>query len=139
MHDVTRWITNFRTAEAVVVYIWRGGWSSSGVAHHSWRGNRFEVQPLWLVLLCMMSMLSWSLREQDIGPNIPLSFTSIVLVASVALVGPAGTAVVGVVAQFGDLSRGKVHVRVFNVSHDEHHRSGRWLRLYRGRRQVERR
>ena len=68
------------------------------LAAMGWRShplNRGDV--VALVVLCVMGILSESVRENDVGRRTTLSFTSIVLLSSVALIGPFGAAVVGTV------------------------------------------
>ena len=54
-----------------------------------------DVVPL--AVLCVMGILSESVRGGDVGRSTRLSFTSIVSLSSVALLGPFGAAVVGAV------------------------------------------
>jgi len=68
-----------------------------------------------LVVLCVMGILSESVRESDVGRKTGLSFTSIVLLSSVALVGPFGAAIVGAVTQLLGVNKLRVQVRVFNA------------------------
>ena len=66
-----------------------------------------------LVVLCVMSILSESVRENEVGVRTGLSFTSIVLLSSVALVGPFGAAVVGAATLLA-VNKDRLQVRVFN-------------------------
>src|SRR5665647_763397 len=61
-----------------------------------------------------MGILSESVRERDIGRKTTLSFTSIVLLSSVALVGPFGAAVVGASTVLA-VNKDRLQVRVFNA------------------------
>jgi len=70
-----------------------------------------DVVPL--VVLCVMSILSESVRENEVGRRTALSFTSIVLLSSVALVGPFGAAVVGAATLLA-VNKDRAQVRVFN-------------------------
>jgi putative nucleotidyltransferase with HDIG domain len=65
-----------------------------------------------LVLLCAMGILSETVRENDVGRKTTLSFTSIVLLTSVALIGPFGAAVIGALAQA--IKKQRLEVRIFN-------------------------
>ena len=67
-----------------------------------------------LVVLCLMGILSESVRENNVGRRATLSFTSIVLLSSVALVGPFGAAVVGASTVLA-VNKDRPQVRVFNA------------------------
>ncbi|NMM33795.1 MAG: HD-GYP domain-containing protein [Phycicoccus sp.] len=66
-----------------------------------------------LVVLCLMGIFSESVRENNVGRKATLSFTSIVLLSSVALVGPFGAAVVGASTLLA-VNKDRPQVRVFN-------------------------
>jgi len=68
-----------------------------------------------LVVLCGMGILSESVRENDVGRKTTLSFTSILLLSSVALIGPFGAAVVGAVPHLLGVNKDRLQVRVFNA------------------------
>jgi putative nucleotidyltransferase with HDIG domain len=68
-----------------------------------------------LVVLCVMGILSESVRENDVGRKTTLSFTSIVSLSSVALLGPFGAAVVGAVPHLLGVNKDRAQVRVFNA------------------------
>jgi len=85
------------------------------LAAMGWRShplNRGDV--VALVVLCVMGILSESVRENDVGRRTTLSFTSIVLLSSVALIGPFGAAVVGTVTWLLGVNKDRVQVRTFN-------------------------
>jgi putative nucleotidyltransferase with HDIG domain len=67
-----------------------------------------------LLVLCVLGILSESVRGSDVGPRTALSFTSIVSLSSVALLGPFGAAVVGAVPQLLGVNKDRAQVRVFN-------------------------
>jgi putative nucleotidyltransferase with HDIG domain len=71
-----------------------------------------DVVPL--VVLCVMGILSESVRGSDVGPRTTLSFTSIVSLSSVALIGPFGAAIVGGVPHLLGVNKDRAQVRVFN-------------------------
>ena len=75
--------------------------------------NHGDVVPL--VVLCVMGILSESVRENDVGRKTTLSFTSIVSLSSVALLGPFGAAVVGAVPHLLGVNKDRAQVRVFNA------------------------
>jgi len=72
-----------------------------------------DVVPL--VVLCVMGILSESVRGGDVGRSTRLSFTSIVSLSSVALLGPLGAAVVGAVPHLLGVNKDRAQVRVFNA------------------------
>ncbi|MEO5743178.1 MAG: HD domain-containing phosphohydrolase [Terracoccus sp.] len=51
-----------------------------------------------LVTLCALGILSYNLREPDVGSRVEFSFLSIILLASAAILGPGGAWVVGLVS-----------------------------------------
>ena len=53
---------------------------------------------LSLVTLCALGVLSYNLREPNVGSRVEFSFLSIILLASAAIVGPGGAWVVGLVS-----------------------------------------
>ena len=67
-----------------------------------------------LVVLCGMGILSESVRGNDVGRGTTLSFTSIVLLSSLALLGPFGAAIVGAVPPLLGVNKDRLQVRVFN-------------------------
>jgi hypothetical protein len=69
-----------------------------------------------LGLLCAMGALSWNLREPDVGSRVSFSFLSIILLASAAIVGPFGAAVVGFVSVAVDFRPQPWYLRLFNVA-----------------------
>jgi putative nucleotidyltransferase with HDIG domain len=79
-----------------------------------------RVQPLHrhdvvaLVVLCVMGVVGSSSQERNVGVRVGFSFTSIVLLSSVAILGPFGAAVVGAVSNLLMVSRDAARVRVFN-------------------------
>jgi putative nucleotidyltransferase with HDIG domain len=80
-----------------------------------WRGHPLGAQDVVpLVVLCVMGVLSESVRERNVGRKTTLSFTSIVLLSSVALIGPFGAAVVGAVPHLLTRGKDRLQVRVFN-------------------------
>jgi HD-GYP domain-containing protein (c-di-GMP phosphodiesterase class II) len=81
----------------------------------AWRVAR-PPDLLPLGLLCAMGVLSWNLREPDVGSRISFSFLSIILLASSVIVGPFGAAVVGFVSVAVDFRSQPWYLRLFNVS-----------------------
>jgi putative nucleotidyltransferase with HDIG domain len=85
-----------------------------GLAVLGWRMHPLSGDDIVaLVVLCVMAILSESVRENDVGRRTTLSFTSIVLLSSVALVGPFGAAVVGASTLLA-VNKDRAQVRVFN-------------------------
>ena len=100
---------------AVVIYIAAVAVGASGLAALGWRLHPLhEDDMVALLVLCGMGILGESVRESDVGRKTGLSFTSIVSLTSVALLGPFGAAVVGAVAHLFELNKHPFQVRVFN-------------------------
>jgi hypothetical protein len=51
-----------------------------------------------MAVLCVLSFLSWRSKGERVAERTALSFASIIILASVALLGPLGAAVVGAVS-----------------------------------------
>lgn len=71
---------------------------------------------LMLTVLCALSVLSWPARGKGLAGKTTLSFASILYLASVALVGPLGAALVGAVSPLAGLRQQQPQQRVFNVA-----------------------
>ena len=86
-----------------------------GLAVLGWRMHPLnDDDVVALVVLCVMGILSESVRESDVGRSrTTLSFTSIVSLSSVALLGPFGAAIVGAAILLG-INKDRLQVRVFN-------------------------
>src|SRR6476469_5380804 len=69
-----------------------------------------------LVVLCMLSLLSWRSKGEHVEQRTALSFASILYLASVALLGPLGAALVGAVSPLAGLRQQQPQQRVFNVA-----------------------
>lgn len=69
-----------------------------------------------LLLLCAMGVLSFNLREPDVGSRIGFSFLSIILLASAVIVGPLGAMVVGIVSVAIDLQQESWYQGLFNMA-----------------------
>ena len=101
-------------SHAVPAYIAAVTLLAVGLAVLGWRMHTLNGDDVVaLVVLCVMGILSESVRERDIGRKTTLSFTSIVLLSSVALVGPFGAGVVGASTLLA-VNKDRVQVRVFN-------------------------
>ena len=68
-----------------------------------------------LAVLCVLGVLGSASQERNVGGRIGFSFTSIILLAAVALTGPFGAAVVGAVTHLLVVNKQRVEVRVFNI------------------------
>src|SRR3954468_14318308 len=79
---------------------------------------RSDGSPDWLKLsvLCALSILSFPSRGRGLTGKTTLSYASIIFLASAALVGPLGAAIVGAVSPLGGLKDQPPPKRVFNVS-----------------------
>ena len=103
------------SSHAVTVYITAVVLIAAGLAGLGWAiypMNRGDV--VALLVLCGMGILGESVRGSAVGPRTGLSFTSIVSLSSVALLGPFGAAVVGAVPNLLGVNKDRVQVRVFN-------------------------
>jgi HD-GYP domain-containing protein (c-di-GMP phosphodiesterase class II) len=69
-----------------------------------------------LVLLCLMGVVSFQVREPELGSRISFSFLSIILVASAAIVGVVGAWVVGSVSMLVDRRRARWTATMFNAA-----------------------
>jgi len=67
-----------------------------------------------LLILCGMGVLAILLHEPDVGSRVTFSFLSIVVVASIVMVGPVGCAIVGALSMGLELGHSQLRVRVFN-------------------------
>ena len=102
-------------SRAVATYIAAVLLIAVGLAVLGWRVHPLNGDDVVaLVVLCLMGIFSESVRESDVGRRTGLSFTSIVLLSSVALVGPFGAAVVGAVTQILGFNKHRIEVAVFN-------------------------
>jgi putative nucleotidyltransferase with HDIG domain len=102
---------------AVPAYIAVVALVAVGLAVLAWRKHPLTGDDVVaLVVLCLMGILSESVRENDAGQKIPLSFTSIILISAVAIVGPFGAAIVGAVTNLLVAYKAKVQARIFNAA-----------------------
>lgn len=69
-----------------------------------------------LLLLCAMGVLSFNLREPDVGSRIGFSFLSIILLAAAVIVGPLGAMVVGAVSVAIDRRQRSWYQGLFNMA-----------------------
>jgi len=67
-----------------------------------------------LALLSVLAVLSWRIRERDIGGKVSLSFSSIVLLASIVLVGPQGAGLIGFLAPVAAIGSEPLAYTLFN-------------------------
>jgi putative nucleotidyltransferase with HDIG domain len=103
-------------SHAVTFYIAAVLLCAVGLTVLGWRRHPLDnyEDVVALVVLSAMGVLSESVRENDVGRKTKLSFTSILLLSSLALIGPFGAAVIGAVTQMLAVNRQRVEVRVFN-------------------------
>jgi putative nucleotidyltransferase with HDIG domain len=69
-----------------------------------------------LATLLLLGLLSVTLREREVGTNITFSFLSIIVISSIVLIGPVGSALVGAVSMALERGRRSTSARVFNAS-----------------------
>jgi putative nucleotidyltransferase with HDIG domain len=92
-----------------------------GLAVMAWRVHPLTNDPtkdndlLTLAVLCVLGILGSASQERNVGGRIGFSFSSIILLAAVALTGPFGAAVVGAVTCLLVLDKQRPQVRVFNT------------------------
>jgi putative nucleotidyltransferase with HDIG domain len=102
-------------SHAVAIYIAAVMVCALGLAVLGWRTHPLNHDDVVaLVVLCAMGVLGSSSQERNVGGRIGFSFTSIILLAAVAILGPFGAAVVGTVAHLLEVNRHPFQVRVFN-------------------------
>jgi putative nucleotidyltransferase with HDIG domain len=82
----------------------------------AWRLSGRPEDLLAVAVLSGMGIASWLLRDNVGSVPVQLSFTSIILLAAVVIVGPVGAAVVGALAPVVQFDRTKAIVRVFNTA-----------------------
>jgi hypothetical protein len=83
----------------------------------SWSLAGFPDDIFALIVLVVLGSISWLLRESNVGGKIQFSFTSIILLASAAIVGPVGAGIVGAAATVIETKSDEPFiVRLFNVS-----------------------
>ena len=106
---------------AVSTYIGAVLFGAAGLGAVAWRTHPLhtagasENEILILGVLCVLGVLGSTSQERNVGGRISFSFTSIILLAAVALTGPFGAAVVGAVTCLLVAYHQRVDVRVFNV------------------------
>ena len=93
------------TTLAAVVSMW---WA--------WDAANPFADPVALITLLVLGVLSMLVRERDVGANITFSFLSIIVIASVVLVGPVGSALVGALSMGLERGTRTLHARLFNAS-----------------------
>lgn len=101
---------------STTVYIWLVSAGAALLLAVSWVMVGPPQDLLALAILVMLGVLSNRLRELDVGSRVSFSFLSIVMVASIVLVGPVGSALVGGFAYGIELRRQPLRARVFNTS-----------------------
>ncbi|MHB8273358.1 MAG: HD domain-containing phosphohydrolase [Dermatophilaceae bacterium] len=103
------------SSRAVATYIAVVLLSALGLTVMGWRMHPLnDHDVVALVVLCVMGVVSSSSQELNVGGRIGFSFTSIILLAAVGIVGPFGAAVVGTVTQFLVFNKHPLRARVFN-------------------------
>src|SRR5664279_4483282 len=105
---------------SVFIYIGAVLLAAAGLAVVAWRIHPLnttasESEIVILVVLCVLGTLGSTMQERNVGGRIGFSFTSIIVLAAVALTGPFGAAVVGAVTCLLVAYRQRLEVRAFNV------------------------
>ena len=94
---------------------------AAGLAVVAWRIHPLhnaaasQNEAIILAVLCVLGTLGSTMQERNVGGRIGFSFTSIIVLAAVALTGPFGAAVVGAVTCLLVAYRQRVEVRAFNT------------------------
>ena len=102
-------------SHAATIYIAAVALVAVGLAVLGWRIHPLnDGHVVALLVLCVMGLLGASSQELNVGGSIGFSFTSIILLAAVAILGPFGAAVVGALTQLLVVNEYRVQVRVFN-------------------------
>jgi putative nucleotidyltransferase with HDIG domain len=92
-----------------------------GLAVLAWRVNPLNNDGptgndlVTLAVLCVLGVLGSASQERNVGGRIGFSFSSIIVLAAVALTGPFGAAVVGAVTCLFVVDRQRLEVRLFNT------------------------
>jgi len=107
-------------SRAVSIYIGAVLFGAAGLAAVAWRIDPLnnasaENEILILCVLCVLGVLGSTSQERNVRGHVSFSFTSIILLAAVALTGPFGAAVVGAVTCLLVAYHQRLDVRVFNV------------------------
>lgn len=68
------------------------------------------------VLLSVLAISGWLLREGDVGHRVQISSASIILLASAVIVGPVGSGIVGLVSSLPEWRRVRPVVCMFNAA-----------------------
>ena len=102
-------------SRSVATYIGAVLLSAVGLAVLGWRIHPLhDRDAIPLVVLCVMGVLSTSSQERKLATRITISFTSIILLAALAILGPFGASVVGAVSPLLVFNNDRVEVRAFN-------------------------
>ena len=101
-------------SRAVAGYIAAVVLCAAGLAVLSWRTNPLHDDNVALLVLCVMGVLGASSQERNVGGRIGFSFTSVIMLAAVAILGPFGAAVVGGVALLLEINTIRAQARFFN-------------------------
>jgi len=102
-------------SHAVPAYIAAVALVAVGLAALGWVMYPMHDDVVALVVLSVMGVLGLSSQERNVGGRIGFSFTSIILLAAVAILGPVGAAVVGAVTHLLGVNKFPARVRVFNI------------------------
>jgi putative nucleotidyltransferase with HDIG domain len=79
---------------------------------HSWERDQWVAFGVLLAL----GLVSVAVREPDVGSKVTFSFLSIIVISSVVLTGPAGSAIIGGLSMALERGRRPLIARLFNAS-----------------------
>lgn len=87
-----------------------------GLVWLGYASTGWPQDPIAVLVLAVMGVTAWTLRETDVGARVQLSFISIILLAAGVIVGPVGSAIVGACATLFVRDRQALIVRIFNIA-----------------------
>lgn len=82
----------------------------------AWWRHGVTTDYVAFVVLATLGVLSWLLRETDVGHRVQFSFTSIILLASGVIVGPFAAGLIGALSVVTQATRARPAVRIFNAA-----------------------
>ncbi|WP_406829934.1 HD-GYP domain-containing protein [Pedococcus sp. KACC 23699] len=105
-----------RTVLATRIYVGAVSVAAVGMLGLGYMVAGRPYEPRALLVLTVLALAGWMLKESDTGNRVRLSFTSIVLLASAVIVGPVGCGVIGALANLTEVRRGRKAVWLFNAA-----------------------
>lgn len=103
-----RYIVGIGAVAALSVGLWLAD------PHRMDSADTWQMRVGYLLILSVLGCVSWRLRERDVGGRVMMSFTSIILLASIPLVGTEGAALIGLLAPLASVRTARPAFTVFN-------------------------